>query len=283
MSVPGLGKTSFLENQRMYLTRNGYMEETFFTFSLSPIRDENGVIAGLFHPVTETTVVMLSERRTRSLRELAQNTSEARTLESVFATTVQALAGHPFDLPFVLLYQLDELAQKATLIDATGIHRGLAASPQELSLDGNNYRSWPLSEIVKCREVVQIDDLKVRFGEFPGGPYPEGVSTALARSLMIPGSDMPLGVIIVGVSPRLPLNDAYRSHLEQVTVAASVALGNALAYEQERKRAEALAEIDRAKTQFFRAFCSGRSGFLGLGCKGQFCLYRCSFRSPLWC
>ncbi len=51
----------------MYLTRNGYMEETFFTFSLSPIRDENGVIAGLFHPVIETTVAMLSERRTRSL------------------------------------------------------------------------------------------------------------------------------------------------------------------------------------------------------------------------
>ena len=76
------------------------------------------------------------------------------------------------------------------------------------------------------------------------------VSTALARSLMIPGSGMPLGVIIVGVSPRLPLSASYRNHLEQVTAAASVALGNALAYDQERKRAEALAEIDRAKTQF---------------------------------
>jgi len=194
---------------------------------------------------------MLSERRTRSLRELAQNTSEARTLESVFAATVQALAAHHFDLPFVLLYKLDEHAQNAALTDTTGIERGLASSPEELSFDGLEGISWPLSEIVERREVVQIDDLKARFGEFPGGPYPKGINTALARSLMIPGSDMPLGVIIVGVSPRLPLNDAYRNHLEQVTVAASVALGNALEYEQERKRAEALDEIDRAKTQFF--------------------------------
>lgn len=65
------GETSFLENQRMFLHRNGYLEETFFTFSLSPIRDETGAVAGLFHPVTEVTGKMSSERRARSLREPA--------------------------------------------------------------------------------------------------------------------------------------------------------------------------------------------------------------------
>jgi hypothetical protein len=49
------GETSYLENQRMFLDRNGYLEETFFTFSFSPIRDETGRVGGLFHPVTETT------------------------------------------------------------------------------------------------------------------------------------------------------------------------------------------------------------------------------------
>ena len=56
------GETSFLENQRMFLDRNGYLEETFFTFSFSPIRDESGGVGGLFHPVTETTDNILSER-----------------------------------------------------------------------------------------------------------------------------------------------------------------------------------------------------------------------------
>ncbi len=52
------GETSYLENQRMFLDRHGYLEETFFTFSFSPIRDETGGVGGLFHPVTETTTKM---------------------------------------------------------------------------------------------------------------------------------------------------------------------------------------------------------------------------------
>ena len=66
------GKTAFLEDQRMFLDRLGYLEETFFTFSFSPIRDETGKIAGLFHPVTETTSKMIGQRRTRTLRDVAQ-------------------------------------------------------------------------------------------------------------------------------------------------------------------------------------------------------------------
>ena len=71
------GETCFLENQRMFLTRNGYLEETFFTFSLSPIRDESGGIGGVFHPVTETTATMLAERRTRALRDLTASVGAA--------------------------------------------------------------------------------------------------------------------------------------------------------------------------------------------------------------
>src|SRR5437773_6369283 len=85
------GQTSFLENQRMFLDRNGYLEETFFTFSFSPIRDETGV-AGLFHPVTETTSRMLSERRTRVLRSLASPSRKAQTTEEACTFVAQALS-----------------------------------------------------------------------------------------------------------------------------------------------------------------------------------------------
>jgi hypothetical protein len=78
------GETSFLENQRMFLFRNGYLEETFFTFSLSPIRDESGEIGGLFHPVTETTASMLAERRTRLLRDLNARLARPETTRQVF-------------------------------------------------------------------------------------------------------------------------------------------------------------------------------------------------------
>ncbi|HWW71016.1 MAG TPA: hypothetical protein VN089_13830, partial [Duganella sp.] len=98
------GQTSFLENQRMFLQRNGYLEETFFTFSLSPIRAADGGVCGLFHPVTETTRNMLGERRTRALRDLTAALAGVESVNDVARRTVAALAPFEFDLPFVLLY-----------------------------------------------------------------------------------------------------------------------------------------------------------------------------------
>jgi hypothetical protein len=98
------GATSFLENQRMFLMRNGYLEETFFTFSTSPIRDESGGIGGLFHPVTETTPTMLAERRTRALRDLTASLSTAVDEAALAALTIDTLQRFEFDVPFVLVY-----------------------------------------------------------------------------------------------------------------------------------------------------------------------------------
>src|SRR5438445_7812274 len=91
------GETSFLEDQRMFLDRNGYLEETFFTFSFSPIRDETGGISGLFHPVTETTNRMLSERRTRALRDLAARAGKAQTIEEACELGAQTLSESGLD------------------------------------------------------------------------------------------------------------------------------------------------------------------------------------------
>src|SRR5437764_15278649 len=96
------GETSFLEDQRMFLDCNGYLEETFFTFSFSPIRDETGGVAGLFHPVTETTGRMLSERRTRALRDLAARAGKAQTVEEACSLAAQTFVDYELDIPFTL-------------------------------------------------------------------------------------------------------------------------------------------------------------------------------------
>src|SRR5260221_5678853 len=101
------GETSFLEDQRMFLARNGYLEETFFTFSFSPIRDESGGVGGLFHPVTETTAKMVSERRIRALRDLAARTGKAQTSQEALTLAAQTLAEFDLDIPFALFYLLD--------------------------------------------------------------------------------------------------------------------------------------------------------------------------------
>src|SRR5438046_3843709 len=96
------GETSYLENQRMFLDRHGYLEETFFTFSFSPIRDESGGVGGLFHPVTETTEKMVSERRTRALRDLAARAGKAQTSDEDFKLAAQTLAEYELDTPITI-------------------------------------------------------------------------------------------------------------------------------------------------------------------------------------
>ena len=65
------------------------------------------------------------------------------------------------------------------------------------------------------------------------------------------GQTRPAGFVVAGVSPRLIYNDDYKGFLELLAGHIATAIANARAYEEERRRAEALAELDRAKTAFF--------------------------------
>ena len=245
------GQTSFLENQRMFLDRNGYLEETFFTFSLSPIRDESGDIGGLFHPVTETTAQMLSARRTRALQDVASRAGRSKSVAEARELAVQALALYQLDLPFVLIYMFDEEAQRARLTDRAHLRSGTPASPETIDLQDGSSPVWPLREVFRTGLASQVTNVKNLFGPLDCGPYPESPETALVLPILLPGMERPAAALIVGVSPRLPFTAEYRAFFDLVAVAVTAAVVNARAYEEERKRAEKLAELDRAKTAFF--------------------------------
>ncbi len=59
------------------------------------------------------------------------------------------------------------------------------------------------------------------------------------------------GTLVASVSPQRPLDDDYRAFLGLVADSIAAAVGNARAQDEERRRAEALAALDRAKTAFF--------------------------------
>jgi signal transduction histidine kinase len=245
------GETSYLENQRMFLDRNGYLEETCFTFSFSPIRDETGGVGGLFHPVTETTSRMLSERRTRALRDLAACAGKAQTIEEACTLAAQTLAAYELDLPYVLFYLFDTLGKEARLTASSGLPAGTLASPAKVNLEVSQQSGWLMVESARSNQTQHFTDLEKRFGPLSVGPYPESVKEALALPIIPPGCEQPVGILVAGISSRLPLNETYRAFYDLLAAGVTAAVANARAYEEERKRAEALAEIDRAKTAFF--------------------------------
>jgi signal transduction histidine kinase len=246
------GQTSYLEDQRMFLDRNGYLEETFFTFSFSPIRDESGGVGGLFHPVTETTGRMLAERRTRGLRDLTARCARAQTRHEVFSLAAQTFEEFNLDLPFVLFYEVDETSQTAKLVASAGMPANSPASPAAIDLRAQAPLSpWPIAEVVHENVGERLDDLGARLGGTSCGPYPESPKEAWILPIALPGAEHASGVLIAGVSPRLQHNETYRAYFEFVAAGISAAVARAHAYEEERRRAQALAAIDRAKTEFF--------------------------------
>jgi diguanylate cyclase (GGDEF)-like protein/PAS domain S-box-containing protein len=249
------GKTSYLEKTRIFLDRYGFMEETWFTFSFSPITDESGKVGGLFHPVTEMTSQMLSERRTRTLRDLAERAGRVKTSDEVFALSAQILAESDLDLPFVVFYLVDADAPRAQLVAQTGLPAGNMACPivcpKEVNLESPDTQPWPIGEVVQHGRAHPITDLTQHLTGTRVGPYEENPRQGLALPIVQPGSERPSAVMLAGVSSRLILDEAYRGFYDLVAAAVSASLANARAYEDARKKAEALAEIDRAKTTFF--------------------------------
>ena len=59
------GHATYREDLPLLMNRKGYDEQTWFTFSYSPVRDETGQVAGMFCAVSETTGKVLAERRLR--------------------------------------------------------------------------------------------------------------------------------------------------------------------------------------------------------------------------
>jgi signal transduction histidine kinase/DNA-binding response OmpR family regulator len=243
------GETSFLENQRMFLTRNGYLEETFFTFSLSPIRAEDGSIGGLFHPVTETTATMLAERRTRALRDLSSALDVMTESRGLAPAVLQALQPFAFDLPVLMFYELDADAQCYRL----AAHQGVDAPAQQqlarLPLLASG--AWPLREALRTQGMTVVDMLPGVLAAQACGPYPEPPSRAVLLPIHVPGCEHPPALIVALASPRLPFDEGYRNFLQLLGSSVTGLLGSVRALEDERRRATALAEIDRAKTAFF--------------------------------
>ena len=73
------GQATYREDLPLVMNRKGYDEQTWFTFSYSPVRDESGKVAGMFCACTETTGRVLAERALRELNE----TLERRVIEAL--------------------------------------------------------------------------------------------------------------------------------------------------------------------------------------------------------
>jgi signal transduction histidine kinase len=248
------GRATSVEDLQLFFGRNLPREEVYVTFGYSPILALDGItIEGTFNACTETTAKVVGERRIATLRDLGARSPEQRTAEVACRDATDVLRGNPFDIPFAEIYLLDDEGKSARRVAGTRLPDGSTAFPEHHPvIDGDTTsRPWLLRRVVETQRGCQISDLHSKVGVLPAGPWPDAVEIAFVLPLATPTQPRPAGFLIAGVSPRRILDSDYRSFLDLVAGHIATSITEARTFEAERKRAEALAEIDRAKTRFF--------------------------------
>jgi PAS domain S-box-containing protein len=235
----------------MLLIDRGYLEETYFSFSYSPIHIDAGRVGGVFCPVIETTDKIIGERRLRTLRDLAARCKGLANEESVYEAAAEILAANPHDIPFALFYRIDASRSSADLAAAAGIASGTPASPRHVSTEPGSPDPWSLQHVAHSGKVALLGGLRERFEELPSGPWKVAPERALALPVLLPGQELPRAVLVAAASPVRALDDGYRTFFGLIATQIASALADVRALDEERRRTEALAELDRVKTAFF--------------------------------
>jgi signal transduction histidine kinase len=247
------GPATWTEDLQLFIHSGNMAEETYFTFSYSPVPGDDGRVGGILNTVQETTAKVQGERQIRMLHELAAQTGQAKSEGEAFRIAAEVLGANELDLPFTLIYALDEKGDSVHLVASSGwsTYEG-PAKPFETALqDDAGIPSWPFAEVIRSNREVIVEDLSARFGPLPMGRWAAPPERAVVLPLGRSDHARPYALLVAGVSPHRSLDDRYKRFF--LTTADQVAnvIASARAYEAEKNRAEALAEIDRAKTVFF--------------------------------
>jgi diguanylate cyclase (GGDEF)-like protein len=224
--------------------RYGYLEECYFSFSYSPIRQiPGGMVVGILTASRETTRQVLGTRRLSCLRELASATAGRHTPGEVFTHAVDVLGRYPADVPYCLIMSSDPDAPQSLLPAASS---GLAAAPQTTSgpaaggldvggpaVGGLDAAVPELADSLDSGEIRIVDRLLERLGSHRTNATPP--STSAAAVPLTEGGDMPtIGLLVAGLSDHLPVDDDYRTFISLAATQITAAAATARAVEMER-------------------------------------------------
>jgi signal transduction histidine kinase/DNA-binding response OmpR family regulator len=239
-------------DQRLIINRHGYPEEAYFTFSLSAIRDTDGTIVGLFNAITETTQHLLYERRLQVLRRLgAVSITADDSLASTCRAAVEVIGKTRESVPFLAVFLQDLPGQAPRRVAGYGFDESVAAGSALVEPAPTN---GPVLEVMEHGGKLLVSGLRERYpGVFAPGPLgPLEPDQAFVLPVMLLGTRKPAGVLVIGVNPYWRPDEAYTAFAAMAARQLGVMITDAVSYQNERKRQQALAELDRVRTEFFQ-------------------------------
>ena len=211
-----------------FLERHAFSEETYFDVSYDPVRNDAGRVEGIYCIVSEVTGTVLGERRLALLRSLG-TPAAGRQMHEVATQAIDMLSHAQADVPYAVLYLQDGDHTSARAVARYGARSKVERMP--LDLAGPHPSPVDPTQYVADIPASARQDLALLV------PF----ITGTAR----------LGMLLAGVSRHVAFEGGYADFFNLVGSTIGAALADADAFEAERRRSAALAELDRAKTAFF--------------------------------
>ncbi|GAA4499447.1 hypothetical protein GCM10023172_18020 [Hymenobacter ginsengisoli] len=244
------GETTYFENSLVLPNRKGFVEEAYFTFSHSPIYDEQGQVGGIFVTALETTSTVLQQRRLALLSHLTAQTALSALPAEAAQHLLGALATNPADIPFSLLYTHEATARHAQLRAWFGLPAGEPMAPTTLPADFAAPNGWPLAEVLHGGQPLLLENLPERFGKWPADLNAELPTRAILLPLLTVPTSRTVSVLILGLSARRPWDEAYQAFFTLVADYAGRALARAATMHEAQRLNQALREANTSLDSF---------------------------------
>jgi len=246
------GRPYHLDDQLLIIERRGYPEEAYFSFSISALRDPDGTIVGVFTAISEPTWHVQYERRLQALRRLgAVSITADDSLASTCRAALEVIAKTRASVPFAAVFLRDLASQGPRRAAGYGFDEAAAASCELVELAPT---SGPVLQVLEHGGTELVSGLRERcpnvFAPGPLGPLTP--DQAFVLPVIMLGARKPLGVLVLGVNSYLRPDDSYTAFAVMASRQLGVMVTDAVSYQGELKRQQALQELERARTEFFQ-------------------------------
>ncbi|KAK1752528.1 hypothetical protein QBC47DRAFT_59888 [Echria macrotheca] len=265
------GDATMKYDDLLFLTRQGFLEETFFNWALIPLVGADGRVVAIFNPAFENTRRKISERRMLTLREIGVMTSQARDVRGFWSQVRKGLQYNEFDVPFALIYSVDDGNDS----DVSSMHSASFHGPPRILLEGSigvpeGHRiAVPAMDLKSSneglgrymRESLSCPTEPIVLSESDGS-LPTDLLDDLAwggygdrcRTIVVfpvhptTAGESVVGFIALGVNPRRPYDSDYRLFVNLLSRQLATSMASVVLLEEEvkgRQREARLAEQDR--------------------------------------
>lgn len=235
------GNPFYAEGLQLLLERNGFLEETYWTFSYSSAFDDRGEVNGIFCACFEMTSTMHGKRRLKTMKDVSERINQIRSIDQAGQLTCDILLQNKEDLPFSAIYLLNNTATEASLIGKAGNIEG-DFLPVTISLMQED-TPWALKSTLNNRQMNLLDSSAMHIEAVLENRVPALIKQSVVLPVMRPGQDQVIGFFIAGLSPWLAYNSDYISFHELLAAHIATSVTSVQAREELARQQEYLSEI----------------------------------------